>query len=72
MVDGAAGSTPSVILAEPPVDEPGWKAVPRTVKNLMGSVDWTVSTALPAKMGRVNSMCVSGGLCGKLKSGWAR
>ena len=36
------------IAAEPPVASAGGKAVPRTVMTLIGSLDCTVASALPA------------------------
>jgi hypothetical protein len=45
---GALGSTPSSTEAELEPDSAGGKDVCRTVRSLMGSVDWTVRMALPA------------------------
>ena len=48
VAQGACGSAPELIEAEPPAVSVGGKAVPRIVMNLMGSEDWTVAMALPA------------------------
>lgn len=53
--EGAWGSTPSTISAEPSVASAGVKAVPRMVMSLMGSDDWTVRVALPAYIGRTKA-----------------
>ena len=45
---GAWGSSPAVIEALLEAIEAAGKAVPRIVRILMGSEDWTVRIALPA------------------------
>lgn len=45
---GTLGSSPVEIEAEPPVGDAAGKAVLRTVRIFIGSVDWTVRMALPA------------------------
>lgn len=50
------GSIPSVMSADPSSSSAAAKAVPRTVMILIWSVDWTVSSALPAYIGRTNAL----------------
>jgi hypothetical protein len=48
VAQGACGSVPSLMEAEPPMVSAAGKAVLRTVMSLIESEDWTVAMALPA------------------------